>query len=425
MARRGADVQVVCAGEWDTGAHHYNGYSDDVYQGLPVRRLNLNWQKASSPFKQLYDNPVVAQLMGQFLEEWRPDVVHVTSCETLSASVLRETKARRLPLVLSLTDFWFLCPRINLLTSDGDNCDGRTSGWECTKCLGRHSKAYRWPSTVLPEPGVEALLSLVSRSEVLTRQPGLRGMFGDMDERKRFLLRALEWPDVRLTASSFVSGVHHENGLRAAIDVRAYGHDLSWLRGYRGKSASPKVRFGFIGQIVWSKGLHVLLEAVERLHAEFGARFEVLIYGDTQKVPEYGRGLMQRAAGLPEVHFMGTYGHDESAAVFANIDVLVVPSLWYDFPLIMHEAFATGSPVVATNLGGMAETVVAERNGLLFDKGDARSLAAQLRRFFDEPSLLSRLCSGIAPVKTMEDEAVELAALYQHLAAGAIASTVG
>jgi len=377
--------------------------------------VNLNWTKAPDPFAYLYDNPVVADHLAAFLDQTQPDLVHVTSCETLSASVLRVVKDARLPLVLSLTDFWFLCPQTNLLRSDGDNCDGLTTAWECLRCKLYPSKAYRWSSLLLPERCVSRLLTTISRYPILSRQRGLRGMAGDIARRKAFLHEALTWPDVRITASPFVHDVHVANGVAAPIRVQPYGHDLSWLDSYAGKEPSEEIRIGFIGQIVPSKGVHLLLRAAGSLQDSIGDGRRLLIYGDLEKNPEYGAQLRRLVAGLDNVRFCGTYDHDGSADVFAQIDVLVVPSLWYDFPLVIYEAFATGTPVIATNLGGMAEAVTNEVSGLLFERGDVDDLTRQLRRLVEEPGLLERLQAGVPRVKTIEEEVTELEQVYLNL----------
>jgi glycosyltransferase involved in cell wall biosynthesis len=417
LQNRGHLVQVLCAGRWRDGASYWNGHADDSYQGVPVRRLNLNWRKAPDPFRYLHDNPVVGDYLVGYLKQVGPDLVHVTSCETLSASVLRVVKDAGLPLVLSLTDFWFLCPRIKLLRSDGENCNGLTTAWECLRCKLHDSKAYRWPSRILPENAVSFLLTSISRYPLLTRQRGLRGMAGDMAERKAFLRQALSWPDVRTTASPFVRDIYAAGGIEAPIKVQPYGHDLDWLDGYVGKTPSDVLRIGFIGQIIESKGVHLLLKAARSLQAGLEGKFTLFIYGNLQKTPAYGDQLRTMAANLANVQFPGTYAHDQSGAVFANIDVLVVPSLWYDFPLVIYEAFATGTPVIATNLGGMAEAVSNEVSGLLFERGDADDLTRQLRRVLEEPGLLERLQAGVPPVKTIEEEVTELETIYQSLTA--------
>ncbi len=217
LQTRGYQVQVLCVGEWQAGGRYWNGYSEDIFRGVPVRRLNLNWAKSPDPFVYLFDNPVTSEHLRHYLDQFKPDLVHVTSCETLSASVLRVVKDAGLPLVLSLTDFWFLCPRINLLRSDGANCDGITTAWECLECQMLNSKAYRWPSRILPKKTVSSLLMAMSEHPVLTRQRGLRGMAGDMERRKNYLRDAITWPDCRITASPFVRNIFLSNGIEAPI----------------------------------------------------------------------------------------------------------------------------------------------------------------------------------------------------------------
>jgi glycosyltransferase involved in cell wall biosynthesis len=412
---RGHQVQVLCVGEWQVGSQYFNGYTDEVYQQIAVRRLNLNWMKAPDPFGYLYNNPIVADHLHKFLDQIQPDIVHVTSCETLSASVLKVVKTARLPSVLSLTDFWFLCPRINLLHGDNNNCDGLTTAWECLRCQLLNSKAYSWPKRFLPEEQISDLLSKVSKIPSITRWNGLRGLVGDMEKRKEFLGQAISWPDVRITASPFVRNLFVKNGVDAPIQVYPYGHDLSWLDSFTGKTHSERLRIGYIGQIVESKGVHLLLQAAESMQEQYGNYFELLIYGNLQHDPDYSAKLRSVSTKIRNIKFCGTYPHDESAAIFANIDVLAVPSLWYDFPLIIHEAFATGTPVVATNLGGMAEAVSHEVSGLLFERGDVNDLIHKLGRFFEEPGLINRLKAGIPTVKKIENEIDELEQVYHQL----------
>ena len=412
LKARGHQVQVICGGTWHRGEAAFNGVEDSFYKGVPVRRLHLNWMRAPDPCKYLYDNPEVSAYLREYLRESPPDLVHVTSCEKLSAGVLREIKQTGIPLVLSLTDFWFLCPRINLLRSDGQNCSGRTSPSECLECQMRGSKAYRLSQSLLPGTAAEELWRRMVRFPQLTRHRGLRGIAGDMEDRKRFLREALEWPDACITASRFVHDIFVVGGTARPIHVTPYGHDLKWTQRYNGKTPSDIVRFGFVGQCSESKGLHVLMEAARLLRDRQNRDFRVVVYGSLKKHPSYGKRIRALASGLPNIELAGTYRHENSADVYANIDVLVTPSLWYDFPLVIHEAFATSTPVIATNLGGMAEAVSDGVNGLLFERGDAGDLAEKMARVLHEDALLPKLIGGVPKVKTIREEVDGLLSLY-------------
>ena len=415
LQKRGHEIQVLCAGTWEGGTSNLNGTTDDQFHSVPVRRLNINWIKATDPFEYLYKNPVIANYLENYIQENKPQLVHVTSCETLSASVLQVLKNAGIPFVLTLTDFWFLCPRINLLKSDGTNCDGMTTPWQCLQCQLLTSKAYLWPKRFLPERLVSSLLMKVSKYPIITRQPGLRGMAGDMHKRKEFLNRAITWPDVRITASSFVRDIFLTNHIQAPITILPYGHDLSWAKGQVAKTKSEILRIGFIGQITYSKGVHLLIKAVNLVNQDYPGKIVLSIYGDTNHSADYSSKLFELTRDSSNIKFCGTYPHDQSAGIFSELDVLVVPSLWYDFPLIIYEAFATKTPVIATNLGGMAEAVKHEVNGLLFERGNANDLKNQLVRLIDEPILLEKLRMEISPVMRIQDHIDQLENIYGNL----------
>jgi glycosyltransferase involved in cell wall biosynthesis len=408
-------VDVICAGEFERGEAYWNGVTEEVYLGVRVHRLNLNWEKSPDPFGYLYDNPVVAEYLHDFLQRFRPDLVHVTSCLTLSAGVLAVVKEAGIPLVLTLTDFWFLCPRINLLHADGRNCNGHTTPDECLDCVMQGNRSYRGIRRLIPPAILQPMMGRISQAPFLTRLRGLRGMAGDMADRKSMLLHAVTLPDIRITASGFVRDMFVSNGVTAPILVRPYGHDLSWLNDYQDNTGSEVVRLGYIGQVTGAKGLHLILYALSKLPGSVLEKFTLQIFGNIARSPGYGRKIRELAAGFSNVSFGGTYQHAESGTIFSNLDVLLVPSIWYDFPLVIHEAFASGTPVIATNLGGMAEAVEHERNGLLFERGNVDDLALQLQRVVTEPGLLEKLRQGITPVRTTGDEVDDLLQQFRNL----------
>lgn len=415
VASRGHIVEILCSGVWDQGEKYWMGVSEDTQNGIRVRRINLNWTKSPDPFRYLYDNPVVGQYLAGMLRDEKFDLVHVTSCETLSASVLHVIKDAGLPLILSITDFWMLCPRINLLRADGSTCSGRTTPHECLACMLMGSGLYRKGGEILPEGIIFPVVSWMSQYPFFTRVRGLRGMAGNMAQRKSVLRHALTLPDYRVTASNFVRDVFVSNSVDVPIAVQPYGHDLAWLNSYAGKTESNLLRLGYVGQIIQSKGVHLILQALTHLPKDMLEKLSLVIYGNLNQDPSYGQQIRELASGLPHVKFGGTYAHADSALVFSEIDILLVPSLWFDFPLIIYEAFATQTPVIASDLGGMAEAVSNNRNGLLFEPGDTADLSRQILRLMDEPELLDRLRQGCPRVRTVKDEVDLLEQKYLQL----------
>ena len=93
--------------------------------------------------------------------------------------------------------------------------------------------------------------------------------------------------------------------------------------------------------------------------------------------------------GVIDRGYLNTAGVD---ALLRDATTLVVPSLWYEIgPLTVLEAFACGTPVIASNLGSMAERVRDGHNGLLFRPGDAQDLAAKVRYAFTHPEHMAQM----------------------------------
>ena len=103
----------------------------------------------------------------------------------------------------------------------------------------------------------------------------------------------------------------------------------------------------------------------------------------------------------------------------SNLDVLRYISSLHssNSPNVILEALAQRVPVIVSNLGGMAELVQHEGNGLVFDVGSAEDLARQFQRLCVEPDLLPRLRAGIEPVKRVAEEIDELEHAYLDLLA--------
>jgi glycosyltransferase involved in cell wall biosynthesis len=415
LHERGHDVQVVCAGTFAEGDHYWNGYSDEIYRQIPVRRINLNWILAPDPNQFLYCNSVIEKQFNQWLEEWNPDIVHITSCLTLSASVIQAAKAQQRPVVLTLTDFWFICPRLNLLRGDGALCDGRTTSWDCLNCKLWDSTLFRRFGSILPERLMAPSLSGLSKKPQLSRIRGFRGMALDMDDRKSYLEKMIAAADFVSAPSASLRDVFEAAGVSKPIEVIQSGHDLDWLENMPQKEQATLIRIGYIGQVIPTKGVHILLTAF--LSADLEGRAQLDIFGDQNKAPDYMRQLDTLKDGNSAfIKFHGAFPHERLGEILSKIDVLVVPSQWHENnPRVIQEAFASKTPVLGSNVGGISEFVQHEVNGLLFERSDVVDLASQLTRVVDEPDFLSCLQIGISPVKTIDQEVTELETVYDDL----------
>jgi glycosyltransferase involved in cell wall biosynthesis len=155
---------------------------------------------------------------------------------------------------------------------------------------------------------------------------------------------------------------------------------------------TPPLRFAFTGTIMPPKGVHVLIEAFRSLPT---TKAQLTIYGAEvpyDGFPEYGRTLRELAAGCRHISFAGPYSPAEIGRILHAVDVLIVPSIWYEnAPLTIQEACMAKIPVITADLGGMRELVRDGVNGLLFRPRDALDLRDKITRLIRDPELISRL----------------------------------
>ncbi len=199
------------------------------------------------------------------------------------------------------------------------------------------------------------------------------------------------------------------------LDARKMHHVTNGQPDYsEGRIETSKVdkanRFGFFGQLVDNKGVWLLLEAVKELRAEGFNDFVLEINGDNLKFASDARRTEieafiaaenQLPAGERSVFFNGSYSVDQLAQRMSRVDWCIVPSVWWEiFGLVISEAWMFKRPVIASNVGGPGERISHEKDGLLFDVADARSLAQTLRRACTEKGLWERLRAGIVAPAT-------------------------
>lgn len=406
LAARGHDVCVVAVESIEARPAEAAAY-DSMQDGVLVRRLYLSRADRSDQFHWSYDNPQTAAAIRRAIREWQPDVFHLFSGYLMSASVVQAAAAARVPVVVSLTDYWWLCHRTNLLDTRGQRCEG-PSLEGCARCQGEMSRRYRLLNRASP-----------AAAEALWRRSASLRRFGDplgvaeQEQRARLLSQTLRSADALIAPSRYLAEFYTRHGIdRSKIRVWRQGVELDSSPPRR---ASPLLRVGYAGQIKYHKGVDLLLDAWAQLQGD--APRCLVLYGSCAGEEAYSRQLRGMIEQFDNALWGGAFQGNEVWQVLANIDVLVVPSRWVEnSPNAILEAQAMGVPVVGSNLGGVAELVQNERNGLLFEVDNAADLARQLQRLIDEPGLLQRLSAAALPLQTVDEEIDQIACLYRSVA---------
>ncbi len=406
LREAGHQVDVVCV---ESVAYGTQGIkpTQTTCDGVTVHRLDLTLPKADA-FAWQYRNPLTGSYVAELLAQTHPNVLHLISGYLLSGSVLEAARVAKVPTVLTLTDFWFLCPRITLVRSDGLLCTTPADPLACALCLRKERRRYRWLDQVSGGAVGNALSWIWENTDDT--------FWKAIEERKSYLLSTLNRVDVVISPSRFLQEFFEAQGLSLSrfLHMRQGLDMASWERAEPIRCDSC-LRIGYIGQIAKHKGVDVLIEAFRLLQA--GTRRPVLtLYGDPGQFPQFSRQLRRQTAKLQDVTFAGRFEHSKIRQVHAQIDVLVVPSVWYEnSPNVILEAFANQTPAVVSRLGGMAELVTDGVNGYQFGVGDAEDLARVLQRFLDQPDLVGYLRQRMPPVKSVQEEIGELVEVYASL----------
>jgi GT2 family glycosyltransferase/glycosyltransferase involved in cell wall biosynthesis len=411
------DQVTVLTREADPSRPEY-GLRTETVGGLDVHVVNNTFGGCRS-FAETYRNPAIRAVAARVIDEVRPEVAHIQHLTCLSTEIVAELALRRIPTLFTLNDYWLICHRGQLLDTSLQRCDGPAAG--CERCIrgeaggGRAAyqaaRAVRAAQRVLPSDAGQAVHRVASRTAQHLGDRATALAEGQL--RARHMRWVANRVNLVLAPSRTLEGHMLRFGLRRARLMHLpQGIDTSRLQGVE-RTAGASVRFGFIGSMIVSKAPHLLLEAFSGL-PDGAASLEIYGgFGGYHGDDSY-RSRVEPLLERPGIHHHGPVPHGEIPAAFAGIDVLVVPSIWLEnAPFVIREAFTAGVPVVTSDLGGMAEMVRHEVNGLRFAAGDADDLRRTLARLVDEPSLVDRLRQGIPPVMTIEEDAAQLRDLYR------------
>ncbi|MEE2888413.1 MAG: glycosyltransferase family 4 protein [Planctomycetota bacterium] len=383
---------------------------DDDVDGIPVRRIGIHLEVLPNRELADYQNPLAVRLLRRYLDENQFDVVHLFHLRYIGIGIFDELAAVGLPTVVNLMDFWFLCPSFILLRSDGALCEGPPdNGMGCIPCIAGEL------GSELSLTGLDA--ELRAHSAVSMAPPDLRTTpirrASALVGRKPRLLQALQRASVVVAPSKFLRSVFEENGFPAGVLRHVpYGVDPGRFGGRRkvwGKSLSKRVEFGFVGSIVEHKGLHVLIEAIRKINGE---NWHLHVHGSLETHLDYSERIVQAVDGDSRITLHGRFEPDQLGSVLADLDLIVVPSLWYEnTPFSVLEAQMMGLPVLASRLGGISESIVHGRNGFLFKAGSQSALTTAIRKILDDPEQLSGM-ELAGEVQTLGGNIAEFEALY-------------
>lgn len=287
------------------------------------------------------------------IRQHRPDVVHVhNTFPLISPSVYYAARAEGVPVVQTLRNYRLYCLN-SYFFRDGhvcEDCLGKTVPWP-----GVAHKCYR--DDRLASTAVSALLSSHRLLGTWTRTVDLYVVLTEFARRK-FIQAGLS-ADKLFLKPNFLPWT-------PAVGEGKGGFAL------------------FVGRLSAEKGVHTLLNAWRGV----GEALPLKIVGDGPLAP----AVASAAAQMAGVEWLGARSIEEVYALMGAARLLIFPSELYEtFGRVAMEAFATGTPVIASNIGAIAELVEDGSTGLHFRPGDVRDLAARVHWALAHPDTLTQM----------------------------------
>ena len=327
--------------------------------------------------KDRYRATGIDQRFAEVLDRVKPDVAHVGHLNHLSTSLLREAALREVPIVFTLHDYWLMCPRgqfMQMFPEEPTNLWASCDGQEDRKCAERCYARY---FSGAPD---ERAADVAYWSDWVARRMG-------------HVRQMSELVDLFIAPARYLHDRYRD---AFGLPERKLVHlDYGFARkrmSARQRPLGEPFTFGYIGTHIPAKGIHDLIRAFGKLAGNARLRIWGRPRGqDTEALKGLAAGL---PAGVAErVEWLPEYKNREIVRdVFDHCDAIVVPSVWVEnSPLVIHEAEQARVPVITANVGGMAEYVQHEVNGLLFEHRSVDSLAAQMERLADDPSFAVQL----------------------------------
>jgi len=392
----------------------------ETYDGVPVKRLAFVADAGGDLMREEHDNRRVAAAVRRLWQEERPDLVHVTHFGHLSTSVVEVAAAMGIPWVATLTDFWAICPNGRLLRSDGSLCRGPDRLGACVHCLthmGPRGAGYARLAATAPD-WAWSLAARAARWPLLRAAPQARWL-SDLADRAAVIHERLLSARAILTPGAHARAMLVANGYLADLIVHApHGiREPEALRRSGPPAEGPILRLGYLGPLTRAKGAHLPLEALNALGPDVPVS---LTYRGglpaAAAMDAYARALLEGVSASDRARHGGPYRQNELWEVLHALDVLIVPSLWYEnTPTVIYEAIAAGVPVIASDLGGMRELVETLRGGWLFPRGDATALAEVIRALALSRGRVHSVAEGLAPVPTFAAHLERVRALYADI----------
>lgn len=378
MQKMGHEVSVLTYGLSETndliesGNILYKRYVYDSIQVVSIKDRNMSPEINFNIFNSNIENDIRQIIKSERLEDI--DIAHIVHPLRMGI-VAKILKEKRIPIILTLTDYWTICPRVQLLKPDYSICNGPDRD---EKCL--YDCAY----------GVQ-----------------------EIRNRLKDTLLLFNLANIITVPSNVVKHIFNINGFNhREIQVVNHGLDYKYFNKINTKSYLNDgiISFGYIGPVLKHKGVHVLINAFLKVNID---QIGLKIYGSYLHEKNYYNDLKRLANGDSRIIFMGEFDYNNLSNIFTDMDIAIFPSIWYEtYCLALIESLSHNVPVIASNTVGSAIEFIKNGSGIVFNTGDVEELARIIKNIGKNPLLINNLKQDIIYPPMIEEEALCYQKIY-------------
>ncbi len=317
------------------------------------------------------NNEITKNQLKEIIKKVKPDIIHITHLSRI-ASISEIALELKIPYIITLTDFWTICPRATLLLPSNSNCSGPDNGKKCGKyCFSKIDYNF--------EDRLNKIQNILNKARYVVYASG--NLFD-------ILNKNINLPQKKM------------------IQIR---------HGYNATKILPKKKggvfnFAYIGSLNIHKGAHIVIKAFKKI---VNNNIRLNIYGNLKDDPGYSKYMQNLAKKDHRISFKGTYPKEDTAKIFSEINVIIIPSIWREtYPFVAITALSYNTPVIGSNIGGIPE--ILKEKTLLFKPGNPDDLEEKMAYLLNEKHYkeLSEKCFYN---QRIENEGFEYEKLYESI----------
>ena len=330
-------------------------------------------------------NHEIEELFSNLINKNIFDIIHFQhTYHYLPFSLIEIAKDKKIPVCITLHDFWFMCLRTHMFIENKKKiCSGPESAEKCVKCVFEDTTIY------MEKERCQALTKLLEY-----RCKYIRKLFKEVD--------IIAAPSQYL----FYKYTSYNLGLNN-IEILPLG--IKPVEICRRNNNRNNINFGYIGSIQKLKNIEYLVDEFVTLKGNS----KLIIRGNGLK--KSIEELKSKIKFFDNIDYKGPYSPTELPQILSEFDVLIVPSYIENYPLVVREALSAKIPVIASNVGGIPEIITHMENGILFNPKIKGELKKHLINIVRKPELIKNLKKNIKVPKTINEEVKEWEEKYLRL----------